>query len=62
MSDDETKTGGADRVRINIDEDYEVHDLSQKFGVKPDQLKATVKGGRAMADAVERYLKAPDVC
>ena len=58
MADDKTKIGGADRIRINIDEVYEVRDWSQKFGVTPDQLKAAVKAVGPMADAVERYLKA----
>ncbi len=29
MSDDKTKTGGQDRKRINLNEDYEVRDWSR---------------------------------
>lgn len=57
MADDKTKTGGADRARISISEDYEVRDWSKKFGVTPDELKAAVKAVGSMAVDVERYLK-----
>ena len=47
MSDDKSKTGKADRDRINLSEDYEVRDWSKKFGVSEDQLrKAVAKGVR----------------
>ena len=59
MTDDKSKAGGADRIRINTSEDYEVQDWSQKFGVTPEELKAAVKAVGPMVDAVERYLKAP---
>ena len=58
MTDDKGNRGPADRSRINMNEDYEVRDWSQKFGVTPDQLKAAVKAVGPMADAVERYLRA----
>jgi hypothetical protein len=34
MSDDKTKSGGQDRTRISLSEDYEVRDWSEKFAVK----------------------------
>lgn len=57
MSDDKTKTGGQDRARINLNEDYEVRDWSRKFGCTPDELKAAVKAVGNEASAVEAQLK-----
>ena len=57
MSDDKTKTGGQDRTRISLSEDYEVRDWSAKFGVTPDELKAAVKAVGNDAKAVEAHLK-----
>jgi len=59
MADDRTKTGGQDRTRINVNEDYELRDWSQKFSVTPEQLVDAVKKVGTSAAAVERYLK-PD--
>jgi len=58
MSDDKTKTGGQDRQRINVHEDYELRDWAQKFGVSPEQLKAAVARVGDRADEVERFLNA----
>ena len=57
MSDDKTKTGGQDRTRISISEDYEVRDWAKKFGVTADELKAAVKAVGNEAMAVEAHLK-----
>jgi len=57
MSDDKTKTGGQDRTRISLSEDYEVRDWAKKFGVTPDELKAAVKVVGNDAAAVEAHLK-----
>jgi hypothetical protein len=57
MADDKNKSGGQDRKRINTNEDYEVRDWSQKFGVTPDQLREAVKQVGSMADDVEAHLK-----
>lgn len=57
MSDDKSKTGGQDRTRISLSEDYEVRDWSKKFGCTPDELKAAVKAVGNEAAAVEAYLK-----
>ena len=55
MADDKHKTG-ADRKRINIHEDYEVHDWSKKFGVSREQLIEAVKKVGPMADDVQQEL------
>jgi len=57
MSDDKTQTGGQDRRRISLEEDYEVRDWSAKFGVTADELRAAVKAVGNDAAAVEAHLK-----
>ena len=57
MPDDKTQPGGPDRARININEDYEVRDWSQKLGVSPDVLKAAVRAVGTHAATVEQHLK-----
>jgi len=57
MSDDKTKTGGPDRLRINPGEDYEVRDWARKFGVSEERLRAAVRKVGPMAADVERELK-----
>jgi Protein of unknown function (DUF3606) len=56
MADDKSKSGNADRLRINIHETYELRDWSKKFGVTVDELKEAAYSAGPMADAVERYL------
>ncbi|WP_210419479.1 DUF3606 domain-containing protein [Pedobacter sp. KBS0701] len=55
--DDKQKNGGADRGRININEDYELDYWSNKFGVSKDKLKAAVQTVGTSAHAVEDFLK-----
>ena len=57
MSDDKTKTGPADKSKVNVHEDYEVRYWSKKWGVTADQLKAAVKAVGFSASAVEAHLK-----
>ncbi len=57
MSDDKSKSGGQDRTRISLREDYEVRDWSKKFGVTADELRAAVKAVGNEAKAVEAHLK-----
>lgn len=57
MADDKTKTGGQDRTRISLSEDYEVRDWCRKFGVTPDQLRAAVQAVGSLAKDVEAYLQ-----
>jgi hypothetical protein len=56
MSDDKTQTGGQDRKRISLSEDYEVRDWSQKFGVSEERLRAAVAKVGNMTEDVEREL------
>ncbi|EDY18493.1 conserved hypothetical protein [Chthoniobacter flavus Ellin428] len=57
MADDKSKAGGPDRDRINVHEDYELRDWSQKFGVTPEKLKEVVKKVGPMVTDVEKALK-----
>jgi hypothetical protein len=56
MSDNTQSPGGQDRKRINIHEDYELRDWSQKFGVTREELKAAVRAVGDQADKVKDYL------
>lgn len=57
MSDDKSKSGGQDRARISLSEDYEVRDWSAKFGVSEERLRNAVAKVGNMADDVERELR-----
>lgn len=57
MSDDKSKTGGQDRERINLGEDYEVRDWSEKFGVSEIRLREAVGKVGNLAEDVERELR-----
>lgn len=57
MSDDKSQTGGQDRTRISLREDYEVRDWSQKFGVNEERLRAAVAKVGDRAEDVERELQ-----
>jgi hypothetical protein len=57
MADNKSKSGGQDRKRISLSQDYEVRDWAKKFGVTPDELKAAVKAVGDDAAAVEAHLK-----
>lgn len=57
MADDKTQTGGQDRQRISLSDDYEVRDWARKFGVTSEQLKAAVAAVGNQAAAVEAHLK-----
>ena len=56
MSDDTSKTG-ADRKRINVNEDYELRNWSKSLDVTPDQLVAAVSAVGDSAEAVREHLK-----
>ena len=56
MTDDKSQTGGQDRKRISLGEDYEVRDWSEKFGVSEERLRAAVAKVGHMAEDVEREL------
>lgn len=55
--DNKKNVGSPDRDRINVNEDYELRDWSEKFGVSKDELKAAVKAVGPIAKDVEAYFK-----
>ena len=57
MADDLTKSGGQDRKRINVQQDFEVRDWSKKFGVTADELKKAVAAVGNEASKVQEYLQ-----
>ena len=59
MADDRSKTGQADRIRINIDEDYERRDWAKKFGVSEQRLREAVSKVGPMAQKVAEELNKP---
>jgi hypothetical protein len=56
MSDDKTRTGGQDRLRINVHEDYELRDWSKRLGVTSERLKELVKQHGTMAADIRKAL------
>jgi hypothetical protein len=56
MADNKQVTGGQDRQRINVNENYELRDWSQKFGVTPEELKRAVQAVGDQADKVKEFL------
>jgi hypothetical protein len=56
MADDIGQTGKQDRDRTNVNEEYELRDWSQKFGVTPDEIKSAVQKVGPMAKDVQQHL------
>jgi predicted nucleotidyltransferase len=57
MADDLKNRGGRDRQRIDVNQDYELRDWSDKFGVSKEELKEAVKAVGDDASKVEQHLK-----
>jgi hypothetical protein len=57
MADDLKQSGGQDRKRINLQQDYEVRDWAKKFGVSADDLRKAVAAVGNEAAKVEAHLK-----
>ena len=55
--DDKRHTGNPDRQRIDVNEEYELTDWSQKFGVRREDLRKAAQAVGTMASDVEEYLK-----
>lgn len=60
MPDNTANSGGQDRKRINVSQDYELRDWSEKFGVTPERLKEAVAAVGDQAFKVEQYLRGND--
>ncbi len=57
MADDKSKSGGQDRTRINVNEQYELHDWAKTFDATTDQIRDAVKAVGDKAADVEMHLK-----
>ena len=57
MSDDKKNSGGQDRERINVNQDYELRDWSKSLGVTPEKLKEAVAAVGDRAEKVREYLR-----
>lgn len=56
MSDDQNKSGGQDRQRINIHQDYELRDWAKSLNTTPERLKEAVQAVGDRAEKVREYL------
>jgi len=56
VTDDKSKTGGPDRERINVNEDYELQYWTNALGVSADELREAVKAVGPTAAAVRQRL------
>ena len=58
VADDRTRTGQADRLRINLNEDYEVRYWTEKWSVSHEELAAAVhEAGVMVKDVAEKLGK-----
>ena len=55
MADDRSLRGGQDRLRVNMDQEYEARYWSNKFGVSQDDLRAAIAKVGPMASDLERH-------
>lgn len=60
MADNKQKVGKADRDRINVDEEYELQDWAEHFGVSPDRIVEAVNQVGPMVTDVEKALRASE--
>jgi hypothetical protein len=58
MADDKTKTGRQDRSRVAAEQDYEVHDIADKFDISPQAKRLIERHGndRGMLEREARKL------
>ena len=55
MADDRSLRGGQDRLRVNMDQEYEARYWSDKFGVSQDDLRAAIAQVGPMVSDLERH-------
>ena len=56
MSDDKNKSGGQDRERINVNQDYELRDWAKSLNTTPERLKEAVQAVGDRAEKVREFL------
>ena len=57
MSDNKSQTGGQDRERINVNQDYELRDWAKSLNTTPERLKEAVQAVGDRAEKVREYLR-----
>jgi hypothetical protein len=57
MADDKTKRGAPDRIRINVNEPYELEYWTKELGVSEAKLKELVKQHGVMVADVRKAVK-----
>ena len=57
MSDNKSQTGGQDRERINVHQDYELRDWARSMNTTPERLKEAVQAVGDRAEKVREFLK-----
>ncbi len=56
MSDDKSKSGGQDRERINVHQDYELRDWAKSMNTTPERIKEAVQAVDDRAEKVREYI------
>jgi hypothetical protein len=56
MPDNQQQSGGQDRQRINVNQDYELRDWAKSMNTTPERLKEAVQAVGDRADKVREYL------
>ena len=57
MADDKSNSGGQDRARINVNQDYELRDWAKSLNTTPERIKEAVQAVGDRAEKVREYLK-----
>ena len=57
MSDNKSRSGGQDRERINVNQDYELRDWAKSMNTTPERIKEAVQAVGDRAEKVREYLK-----
>ena len=56
MADDKSNSGGQDRERINVYQDYELRDWAKSMNTTPERIKEAVQAVGDRAEKVREYL------
>jgi hypothetical protein len=56
MSDNKSQTGGQDRARIDVNQDYELRDWAKSLNTTPERLKEAVAAVGDRAEKVREFL------
>jgi hypothetical protein len=57
MADDKSKSGAADRARVNTHEKHELAYWTKKWGITEEQLKTAASAAGPMSANIEAHLR-----